>query len=100
MNSIAQQQIRDLLIAKTKITIGSVRGFYSGELGVTNQKLTMDYRHLLDEGEKLKETTTLRLKDQLDKLKQVNLTEERAKIAENVNRERGYQPPQYPIIPI
>lgn len=100
LNNVARQQIRDLLIAKTKITIGGIRGFFSGELGVTEKQLTMDYRHLLDEGEKLKEVTEKRVLTQLDKLSQVNLTEERAKIAENINNERRYQPPRTPIIPI
>lgn len=100
MNTVAQQQIRNLLIAKVKMVIGGVRGFYSGELGVTEKQLTMDYRHLLDEGTKLKEDTEKVILDQLNKLTQANLTEERARIAENVNKERGYQPPMFPIIPI
>ena len=100
LNSVAQQQIRDLLIAKVKIVIGSIRGFYSGDLGVAEKQLTMDYRHLLDEGEKLKTDTITRIEDQLDKLSHVNLTKERADIAENVNKERSYQPMKTPIIPI
>jgi hypothetical protein len=100
MNDVAHQQIRNFLIAKVKMVLGAIRGFYSGELGVTEKSLQMDYRHLLDEGTKLKEDTEKILLDQLEKLRQVNLTEERAKIAENVNRERGFQPIQYPIIAI
>lgn len=100
INDVARQQIRNLLIAKTKIVIGGIRGFYSGELGVTEKQLTMDYRHLLDEGTKLKEDTEKKIQDQLDKLSQVNLVEERARIAENINKERSYQPHKYPIIPI
>jgi len=100
LNDVARRQIRDLLIAKTKMVVGSVRGFYSGEIGATDKALTMDYRHLLDEGEKLKETTEEKIREQLDKLSQVNLTRERAEIAENVNRERGFQPMKTPIIPI
>ena len=100
MNDPARQQIRNLLIAKTKMVIGGIRGFYTGELGVTEKQLTMDYRHLLDEGTKLKEETEKIILDQLEKLSQDNLVEERARIAENVNKERGYQPPMYPIIPI
>jgi hypothetical protein len=100
MNDVAHQQIRNFLIAKVKMVLGTIRGFYSGELGVTEKQLTMDYRHLLDEGTKLKEDTEKILLDQLEKLRQVNLTEERAKIAENVNKERGYQPPMFPIIAI
>ena len=100
LNDVARQQIRNLLIAKVKMVIGGVRGFYSGELSVTEKSLSMDYRHLLDEGTKLKEDTEKTIMDQLDKLSQAKLTEERARIAENINKERGYQPPQYPIIPI
>lgn len=100
LNDVARQQIRDLLIAKVKIVIGGIRGFYTGELGVAEKQLTMDYRHLLDEGTKLKEETEKLILEQLDSISQVNLTEKRAKIAENVNKERGYQPPMFPIIPI
>lgn len=100
LNDVARQQIRNLLIAKVKMVIGGIRGFYSGELGSTEKSLTMDYRHLLDEGKELKETVETSIIEQLDKLSQVNLTEERASIAENVNKERGYQPPMFPIIPI
>ncbi len=100
MNDVARQQIRNLLIAKVKMVIGGIRGFYSGELGVTEKQLTMDYRHLLDEGTKLKEDTEKIILEQLEKLSQENMTETRAKIAENVNKERGYQPPMFPIIAI
>jgi len=100
MNDVAHQQIRNLLIAKVKIVLGGVRGFYSGELGVTEKQLTLEYRHLLDEGQKLKEDTEKIILEQLEEISQVNLTEKRAKIAENVNRERGFMPPKFPIIAI
>lgn len=100
MNDVARQQIRNLLIAKVKMVIGGIRGFYSGEIGVTEKQLQMDYRHLLDEGGKLKDDTEKLILEQLDKLSQLNLTEERARIAENVNNSMRFQPPQYPIIAI
>jgi len=100
MNDVAHQQIRNLLIAKVKMVIGGIRGFYTGELGVTEKQLTMDYRHLLDEGQKLKEETEKILLDQLTYLTQENMVKIRADIAENVNKERGYQPPMFPIIAI
>jgi hypothetical protein len=99
-NSVAKQQIRDLLIANVKITLGSVMGFYSGKLGVTEKEIEMDYRHLLEEGNKLKEDTLTLIKGALDKLSLEALTLSRANIAENVNKERGYQPPMFPIISI
>jgi len=100
MNDVAHQQIRNLLVAKTKMVIGNVRGFYSGELGVTEKQLTMDYRHLLDEGTKLKDDTEKLILEQLAYLSQENMVKVRAEIAENVNKERGYQPPMFPIIAI
>lgn len=100
LNDVARQQIRNLLIAKVKMVIGGIRGFYTGELGVAEKQLTMDYRHLLEEGTKLKEDTEKFIMGELDKIGQPNLTKERAEIAENVNKERGYQPPKFPIIPI
>jgi len=100
VNSVARQQIRDLLIARTKISIGGIRGFYSGDLGVAQKEVTMDYRHLIDEGNELKTATRDKIFDTLDKLSLRQLTEDRAAIAENVNKERGFQPPQYPIITI
>ena len=60
----------------------------------------MDYRHLLDEGTKLKEDTEKLILDQLEYLSQENMTKIRADIAENVNNERRFQPPKFPIISI
>jgi len=88
------------LIAKVKMVIGGIRGFYTGELGVAEKQLTMDYRHLLDEGTKLKEDTEKLIAEQLAYISQENLVKVRAEIAENVNKERGYQPPMFPIIAI
>ncbi len=98
VNGVAKQQIRDLLIARTKIAIGGIRGFYSGDLGVANKEVTMDYRHLIEEGNELRDRTRDKVLEMLDKLSLKNLTEERAAIAESVNKERGYQPPMFPIM--
>ena len=98
LNSFSRQQIRDLLIAKVKIVLGGIRGFYSGEIGSTDKELTMDYRHLLDEGKELKEETVTRIYNMLNKLSLRELVEDRAAIAEAINRERGLQPPQFPIM--
>lgn len=98
LNSIARRHVRDLLIAKVKIVLGGIRGFYSGELGTDAKALTLDYRHLLEEGEKLRENIFEEVKASLDKISLVSLTRDRAEIAENVNKERGYQPPSTPFI--
>lgn len=98
VNTVARQQIRNLLIARTKIAIGGIRGFYSGNLGVAQKEVTMDYRYLLDQGKELQDETRTKIFDTLEKLSLRQLTEDRAIIAENVNKERSYQPPMYPIM--
>lgn len=99
LNTIAKRHVRDLLIGKVKMIIGGIRGFYSGDVSSTDAKqLTMDYRHLLEEGEKLRENILNEIKESLDKISIVNLTRDRADVAENVNRAMGYQPFRNPFI--
>lgn len=99
INTVARRHVRDLLISKVKMIVGGVRGFYGGDVASTDAKqLTMDYRHLLEEGEKLRENIIEEIKASLEKLSLVNLTKERADIAENVNRASGYQPVRNPLI--
>ena len=101
MNDVARQQIRNLLIAKVKMVIGSIRGYYSGKVASTSElELSLDYRHLLDEGIKLKEDTEKTIMTTLDSLSQVNLTKARAEIATSLNQALQYQPFRTPIIPI
>lgn len=98
LNAVARQQVRDLLLSRTMINIGNIRGFYSGEIGATEKQLVMDYRQLLDRGQTLKTETKDKIFQSLNKISLVQLTTDRATIAENINRERGFQPPQYPIM--
>ena len=98
INDVARQQIRELLLAKTMIVTARIRGFYSGEVGSANKQLTLDYRQLGDYGDKLREETRTKIFEALDKISLVQLTTDRATIAENVNKERGYQPPMFPIV--
>jgi hypothetical protein len=98
LNTAARKTVRDLFIAICKMSIGGIRGYFSGAVGPAEAQIQMDYRHLLEEGEKLKEETITRLLETLQKISLVQLTEDRAKIAENVNRERQFQPFMFPII--
>lgn len=98
VNQVVRQQIRDLLLSRTMIVISRIRGFFSGEMGSTNKQLTMDYRQLGDYGETLRSETREKIFDTLNKLSLRELAEDRAAIADAVNRERGYQPPMYPIM--
>ncbi len=100
MNSVAQQMVRDLFIARVKMGVGNIGGWATGELGAGEAKKTLDYRHWLDDGKELKQATLDKLEKTLDALTQVNLTDQRARIAENVNKAAQYQPFRTPIIPI
>ncbi len=97
LNSIAKTHIRNLLLSKVKIVIGGMRGFFSGEIGTEAKMLTLDYRHLLEEGEKLKEEVEQKIYDSLEKLSYANQTRERAEIAENINKAMQYQPFKRPL---
>lgn len=98
LNSVAKQQVRDLFLAEVKIALGGIRGFYSGNVGSASKQLELDYRHLLDEGETLRKETKDKILEMLNKLSQVNITEERARIAQNINEHLKYQPFRTPII--
>ena len=97
LNSIAKANLRDLFIARCKINIGGIRGFASGNVGATTKDITLDYRHLLDEGTALKEQVRTTILESLNKISLVQLTRDRAEIAANVNKERGFQPPMFPL---
>jgi hypothetical protein len=92
LNSISKNRVRKLLLSKVKMVIGGVRGFFTGEIKAGDQQMTMDYRHLLEEGEKEREMVMTEIGESLGKLTLRQLTEDRAAIAENINKTLQYQP--------
>lgn len=98
VNSTARQQIRNLFFSRVMTVLGRIRGFYSGEVGSANKQITMDYRQLADYGQQLETSTKEAILESLNKLSLVQLTEDRANIAENVNRSLQYQPHKFPIM--
>lgn len=98
LNSVAKTNLRDLLISRCKIAIGNIRGMYTGDVGGTTKQLTLDYRKDIEQGEALKEQVRTMIFESLNKLSLVQLTRDRAEIAANVNKERGFQAPMFPIV--
>lgn len=98
MNDPARTHVRNLLLSRAMIVIGRIRGFFTGEVGSANKQLTMDYRMMGDYGENLRTETREKVLEGLNKISLLQLTADRAAIAENVNRERGFQPPMFPIM--
>lgn len=98
LNSVAKINLRDLFLARVKKQLGQIRGFFTGDVGATIKNVTMDYRMMIEDGDKLEEQTRRTILESLNRLSLVQLTRDRAEIAANVNKERGFQPPMEPMI--
>lgn len=68
MNYPTQQIIRKLLIAEAKITLGNIRGAFSGSVKIPNAEMTLDYRLFLDQGKDEKEKTLNELSERLTRM--------------------------------
>jgi len=98
LNSVSKSRVRRLFFAYVKKNIGRIRGFFSGDLKIDDVQLTMDYRMLLDEGESEEEKLITEIKESLEKMSYKQMMEDRASIAENLNKTLQYQPFKHPII--
>ena len=68
MNYPTQQIIRKLLIAEAKITLGNIRGAFSGSVKIPNAEMTLDYMLFLDQGKDEKEKTLSELSERLTRM--------------------------------
>ena len=68
MNYPTQQIIRKLLIAEAKITLGNIRGAFSGVVKIPNAEATLDYSLFLDQGKDEKEKTLNELSERLTRM--------------------------------
>lgn len=92
-----KNKIKRLMVAKCKQVLGNVRGKWSGTVNFDDAERTMDYRMMLDEGEREETRLYVDLKEYMLKFEYVNIMEERANIAENLNRVMQYVPMKAPI---
>lgn len=92
-----KNRIRKLLIAEANILLGTIRGKWSGEVGFDDAQKTMDYRMMLDKGEKDKEKVMEELKAYMENFEYNKVIEQEANIAENVNKVMGFVPMKRPI---
>jgi hypothetical protein len=84
--------IRQLLVAKSKITLGRVRGKYSGALNIPDAAVTMDYETLLNEGNDEWKAIMERLLGRLEKLSSEVMVKRQADESEDINRHLKYRP--------
>lgn len=84
--------IRQLLVAKSKITLGRVRGKYSGALNIPDNNVSMDYESLLNEGTEEWKQTFEKLETRLKRMSSEDMVRRQAEESENINKHMSYRP--------
>lgn len=67
-NAPTKALIRRLLIGHAAETVGLIRGMYSGQIGMINSPLVLDYNTFITMGQKEKETAINELKERLQRM--------------------------------
>ncbi len=98
LNEPTKTLIRQLLVAEAKITLGNIRGTFSGSLQIPDAEAVMDYAWLHSQGLDEKEKAMQGLKDRLDAMKPDVIMERDAKMAEQMNKILSYKPIGWKII--
>ena len=91
-NSPTKTLIRQLFIAKAKMTLGRTRGKYGGIVGPPEAERTMDWESLLAEGNLDHKDLLERLDERLTRLSSEKQLERAANEAENLNKHLKYRP--------
>lgn len=98
LNEPAKVTVRQLFIGKVKQTLGNIRGKFSGKISIPQAELSMDYQMLIQQGKEEYEQAMQFLKEQLERMRPVNIMKEQADLMENNMRLKGYTPLPTPII--
>lgn len=98
LNEPAKVTVRQLFVGKVKQTLGNIRGKFSGKISIPQAELTMDYQMLIQQGKEEYEQAMQFLKEQLERMRPVNIMKEQADLMESNMRLKGYTP--LPIIRI
>jgi hypothetical protein len=100
MNEPTQQTLRQLLVAQAKITLGIIRGTFSGVVKIPNAEMNLDYNMLLEMGKSEKEQVLTELKERLERMLPWNLMEQQAKMMDSMINVMTKKPMPQPIIVI
>jgi hypothetical protein len=85
LNEPTKAIIRQLLTAKSKKTLGIIRGTFSGKVSIPQAEMTMDYQMLLSQGEQEWEKTMEKLDQRLERMSPANLLKTQADLAQSLN---------------
>lgn len=98
LNEPTKILVRQILTARSKITLGRTRGKFGGIVGPPEAERTMDYESLLSEGTEEYKEIFERLKARLELMTTTKLLERKASEAENINKAMKYRPMGFYVI--
>lgn len=84
LNNPAQQTVRQLLVAESMITLGLIRGTYSGSVKIPEAEMQMDYKMLLELGKQDKQNALEELNKRLDEMLPWNILEKQSNLTDNL----------------
>lgn len=84
LNNPAQQTVRQLLVAEAMITLGLIRGTYSGSVKIPEAEMQMDYGMLLELGKQDKQNALEELNKRLDEMLPWNILEKQSNLTDNL----------------
>lgn len=83
-NEPTKALVRQLLIGHAAETLGLIRGKFSGQIGMLNNQLTLDYNTLISMGQKAQETALNELKERLQRMTPYEVMKKQAELVESM----------------
>lgn len=92
LNEPTKVIVRQLLVAEAMITLGLIRGYYSGKVSIPEAELQMDYQMLLDIGRQEKEKTMQSLIERLERMSPANIMRTQADLMNSMMEIQNKKP--------
>lgn len=83
-NAPTKALIRQLLIAHAAETLSLIRGKFSGQVGMINNQLVMDYGQLMTLADKIKDTAMTELKERLQRMTPYETMKKQAELVQSM----------------
>lgn len=83
-NAPTKALIRQLLIAHAAVTLSLTRGKFSGQVGMINNQLVMDYTQLMTLADKIKDTAMTELKERLQRMTPYETMKKQAELVQSM----------------
>lgn len=83
-NAPTKALIRQLLIAHAAVTLSLTRGKFSGQVGMVNNQLVMDYTQLMTLADKIKDTAMTELKERLQRMTPYETMKKQAELVQSM----------------